>query len=170
MRDVVTKKHFPRYWPFVQGIHWSPVNSPHKGRWRGALMFSLICAWIYGLVNNGEAGDLRRHRAHSDVTVMWSLALALNSKLVSLISVNKIYPWITGWEPVLFEMGTCPTRVPLNSVYRQPDKYYCKKCFHHIAKLVSVGVLRGRSLGFRQLHIEHRNCELISIFASNILF
>ena len=23
-----------------------PVNSPHKGQWRGALMFSLISAWI----------------------------------------------------------------------------------------------------------------------------
>ena len=56
-----------RYWPFVQGIHRSPVNSPHKGQWRGALMFSLICAWITGWVNNGEAGDLRRHRAHYDV-------------------------------------------------------------------------------------------------------
>ena len=47
-----------------------PGNSPHKGQWRGALMFSLICAWIYGWVNNREAGDLRRHRAHNDVTVM----------------------------------------------------------------------------------------------------
>ena len=26
--------------------------------------------WINGWVNNGEAGDLRRHRAHHDVTVM----------------------------------------------------------------------------------------------------
>ena len=33
------RKHFPRYWPFVRGIHRSPVNSPHKGQWRGALMF-----------------------------------------------------------------------------------------------------------------------------------
>ena len=33
-------------------------------------MFSLICVWIYGWVNNGEAGDLRRYRAHYDVTVM----------------------------------------------------------------------------------------------------
>ena len=41
---VIKWKHFPRYWPFVRGIHWSPVNSPHKGPWRGALMFSLICA------------------------------------------------------------------------------------------------------------------------------
>ena len=48
----------------------APVNSPHKGQWRGALMFSLICAWINGLENNREAGDLRRHHAHYDVIVM----------------------------------------------------------------------------------------------------
>ena len=69
--DVIKWKHFPRYWPFVQGIHRWPVNSPHKSQWHGALMFSLICAWINGWVNNRDAGDLRRHRAHYDVTVMW---------------------------------------------------------------------------------------------------
>ena len=42
--DVIKWKHFPSYCPFVRGIHRSPVNSPHKGQWRGALMFSLICA------------------------------------------------------------------------------------------------------------------------------
>ena len=67
--DVIKWKHFPRYWPFVRGI---PVNSLHKGQWRGALMFSLICTRINGWVNNGEAGDLRRHRAHYDVIVMFS--------------------------------------------------------------------------------------------------
>ena len=41
--DVIKWRHFPRYWPFVRGIHLPPVNSPHKGQWRGALMFSLIC-------------------------------------------------------------------------------------------------------------------------------
>ena len=60
--DVIKWNHFPRHWPFVRGIHWSPVNSPHKGPWRGALILSLICAWINGWVNNHEAGDLRRHR------------------------------------------------------------------------------------------------------------
>ena len=35
---------FPRYWPFVRGMHRSPLNYPHKGQWRGALKFSLICA------------------------------------------------------------------------------------------------------------------------------
>ena len=48
----------------------SPVNSPHKGQWREALMFSLICAWTKCWVNNREAGDLRRHHAQYDVTVM----------------------------------------------------------------------------------------------------
>ena len=70
----VTKwKHFPRYWPFVRGIHRSPMNSPHKGQWRRALMFSLICVWINRRVNNHEAGDLRRYRAHYDVIVMISM-------------------------------------------------------------------------------------------------
>ena len=66
-------KHFPRYWPFVRGIHRSPVNSPHKGQWRGALMFSLISSWINSWPNTGEAGDVRRHRANHDVIVMISV-------------------------------------------------------------------------------------------------
>ena len=68
--DVIKWKHIPRYWPFVRGIHRSPVNSPHKGQWRGALKFSLICAWIIGWVYNREAGDFKRYRAHYHVTVM----------------------------------------------------------------------------------------------------
>ena len=68
--DVIKWKHFPRYWPFVREIHWSPVNSQHKGQWCRTLMFSLICARINCWVNNREAGDLRRHRAHYDVIVM----------------------------------------------------------------------------------------------------
>ena len=28
--DVIKWKHFPHYWPFVRGIHWSPVNTLHK--------------------------------------------------------------------------------------------------------------------------------------------
>ena len=92
-------KHFPRYWPFVRGIHQSPVNSPHKGQWRGALMFSLICVWINRWVNYGEAGDLRRHRAHYDVILMecayidsgqFCLATAITWKrLVLILSRNK---------------------------------------------------------------------------------
>ena len=82
--DVIKWKHFPGYWPFVQGIHQSPVNSPYKGQWRRALMFSLICTWINGWVNKRESGDLRCHHAHYDVSVMpWveqEFYLVLNKK------------------------------------------------------------------------------------------
>ena len=71
--DVIKWKHFPRNWPFVREIHRSPVNFPHKGQWRGALMFSLIYAWINDWVNNREAGDLRRQHGHYDVIVMVSI-------------------------------------------------------------------------------------------------
>ena len=80
--DVIKWKLFPRYSPFVRGIHRSPVNSPHKGQWRGTLMFSSICAWFNDWVNHGEAGDLRRYRAHYVVTVMlrlYEVALHLSS-------------------------------------------------------------------------------------------
>ena len=59
-------------------------NSPITGgQWRGALMFSLICAWIKDWVNNREAGDLKRHCAHYDVIVML---------------VREMYQNTQGWE------------------------------------------------------------------------
>ena len=54
----------------LRGIHRSPVNSPYKGQWRRALIFSLICVWINGWVNTREAGDLRCYCAHYEVRVM----------------------------------------------------------------------------------------------------
>ena len=97
--DVIKWKHFPRYWPFLRGIHRSLVNSLHKGQWRRALMFSLICAWMNGWVNNGEAGDLRRHRAHYDVIVMcmnWMSFLWLGyPKWKSAIKNNLKKEWET---------------------------------------------------------------------------
>ena len=67
---VIKWKDFPRDMPLVRRIHRSPVNCSHKSQWRRGLMFSLICAWIHGWVNNREASDLRRHCAHYDVIVM----------------------------------------------------------------------------------------------------
>ena len=82
--DVIKWKHFPRYWPFVRGIHRSTVNSPHKGQWRGALMFSLICTWINDCVINRKAGDLRRHCAHYYVTVMYMPIILLRRGLLTI--------------------------------------------------------------------------------------
>ena len=78
--------------PFVRWIHRSPVSSPHKGQWRGALIFSLICAWINGWVNNREAGELRRHRVHYDVIVMGTAVL---TEHVSIIVVFGMIVWIS---------------------------------------------------------------------------
>ena len=61
---------FPAYSILSSAVPLDCGNSLHKGQWRGALIFSLICARINGWVNIDEAGDLRRHRAHCDVTVM----------------------------------------------------------------------------------------------------
>ena len=70
IHDSILKwKHFLCYGPFVQGIQRSPADSPHKGQWCEALMFSLICARLNSCVHSCEAGDLRCHCAHYDVTV-----------------------------------------------------------------------------------------------------
>ena len=79
--DVIKWKHFPRYWPFV--------NSPHKGQWRGAFMFSFICAWTNGWENNRDAGDLRRHHAQYGVAVMDFSTLRWYNELKSFIVVDK---------------------------------------------------------------------------------
>ena len=68
--DVIKWKHFPRYWPFVQGIHRWPVNSRHKGPVTWSFGISFHLAWINGCVNNCEAGDSGRQRTHYDVIVM----------------------------------------------------------------------------------------------------
>ena len=115
--DVIKWKHFPRYWPFVRGIHRSPVNSQHKGQWRGALMFSLICVWINGWVNNREAGYLRRYRAHFDVIVINRCLHTKNDcfdihtwerTLYSSISYHWISPCIKGqlyWGKAIYGSG-----------------------------------------------------------------
>ena len=103
--DFIKWKYFPYYWPFERGIHRSPVNSPHKGQWRGALMFSLIIAWINGWVNNCEAGDLRRYRAHSDVTVM--------SKY--MLDTEMTYPLATAMK---CDVQQIEQRAPQNQLHR----------------------------------------------------
>ena len=69
-----------------------PVNSPHKGQWRGALMFSLICAWINNWVNNHEADDLRRRRGHYDVNVMRQQNDDVMETLSALLTVCEGIP------------------------------------------------------------------------------
>ena len=113
--DVIKRKHFPRNWPLVWGIHRSPVNSPHKGQWRGAFMFSLICVWIKDWVNNREAGDLRRYRIplwrHRNVTHWPTYSLPISHSFFpcthspshSLAHINTLaqhleYGFVSNWH------------------------------------------------------------------------
>ena len=86
-------KHFPRYWPFVPGILRSPGNSPHKGQWLGALIFSLICVWINGLSKQPwgwwfetPSRPLWRHR--NVVPTGWYLAVGSKPRSFKQIKKN----------------------------------------------------------------------------------
>ena len=106
-----------------------PVNSPHKGQWRGALMFSLICVWINGWVNNREAGDLRRNRAHCDVIVMYP---ARDYKILSIHTVRSINISVMVIGGTLYQI-VCERCVQeseiLNNIKLYPSldqQWYCK--------------------------------------------
>ena len=122
--DVIKWKHFPRYWPFVRGIHRSRVNSLHKGQLRAAFVFSLICAWInvwVGQDNNGGAGDLRRHRAYYDVIVMISWDVLVVNPFPQSVAymrqwIGSALVQIMAWRP----FGAKPLAQPMLG-YHQLD-------------------------------------------------
>ena len=102
-------ENFPRYWPFVRGIHRSPVDSPHKGQWRGASMFSFICAWPNGWANNMEHGTWTREVpccfswSHDDVikwrhfTRYWLFAWGIH-RWIPLTKASDAQLWCFLWS------------------------------------------------------------------------
>ena len=70
--------------------------SPHKDHWHWAKMFSKICVWTNGWANNRDAGDLRCHRTHFDVTVMKRLVCSLKLHFVLEANVQNCSCFITG--------------------------------------------------------------------------
>ena len=75
-------------WPsnVLANDHRSPVDSPHKRQWRGALMFFFSCAWTNTWVNNRDAGDTRRHCAHYSVTVMACHQVELRERMRLIVN------------------------------------------------------------------------------------
>ena len=124
--DVIKLKHFLHYLPFEWGIPQSPVNSPHKGQWRGALMFTLICVWTNDWVNNRYADDLSRHYAHYDVTVMG----LTGSILVTHISPASFTPLLgqSRLTIIRYESFACIMRCIINEISR----LYCVCRFNDI--------------------------------------
>ena len=87
-------------------------DSPQKGQWHGALMCSLIYAWTNNWAINRDAGDLRRHYTHYDVTVIicematiWSWGRRANyvNNMVAPCfhaSPERLWPWY--WPYMMF--------------------------------------------------------------------
>ena len=112
--DVIIWKHFPRYWLFVRGIHQSPAISPHKGQWRGALMFSWIYARINGWVNNREAGDMRRHQAHCDVIIITIAFCCISMSYHDFDTSIRLFIWSHKY----FSVCICiPTRLDIREMW-----------------------------------------------------
>ena len=99
--DVMKWKYVPRYWPFIRGIHRSLVNSPNrgKGQWRGALMFSSICAWPNGWVNNQDSDDFPRTKSVSTgkLCCIWATVLPhLNFPAAYMLNIQVSWAGLTG--------------------------------------------------------------------------
>ena len=86
------------------GLRWIPRTKASDAE---LLIFSLTCVWINGWVNNRETGDLRRHRAHYDVSV-----LSIHLFVVYTYSETGIT-----WTPILMRFK------------RHLIKFWCL-CFH----------------------------------------
>ena len=83
------------------------MNPPHKGQWRRALAFYLICAWINVWVNIRKAGDSRRHCPHYDVIVMESRDLSTHIPY-GRFTVTAAIAWFPPYrEIILTHIGEC---------------------------------------------------------------
>ena len=135
--------NFPRYWPFVPGIHQSPVNSPHKGQWRGAFIFSLICNRINSWVKKlwcwwfeTPSCPLWRHRYDCCILISTSLKFIPKSSVNYKTTVAEIMVWCRIGNKVLSD----PKATWLSSIciYVPHEFTYIKYIYLHIHKLPNL--------------------------------
>ena len=126
--DDIKWKHCPR------GHRWNHrANASDTELW--CFLWSLILfslTRINGWVNNREAGDLRRHRTHCDVTVMWSVNSKVcwwTKKLVKHLhmgNINSLWPNDAIWRHR--SARRCQARTWTN--VDLPSKAFTWKKFH----------------------------------------
>ena len=116
-----------------------PVNSPHKGPWRGALMFSLICVWINGWANNRKAGDLRRYRAHYDVIVM-------RQHTIRPMKYTRGY--------VVFKFGVVLSVI--RGVFLLNEKSYSTPCYAILYQFMLSFLTHHECMTFEMTYIDYR--------------
>ena len=119
----------------------SPVTGefPAQSQWRGALMFSLICAWINSWVNNGEAGDLRRPRAHYGVTAMPRVLSTFTNDPVLPHSCYRVGIKRSTTLPDIYTEFFFCDRIVISSVVRVTMIYHKHKQYVILLQHVSDG-------------------------------
>ena len=89
------------------GHRWIPLSKACDEELWCSVLF-LICAWMDGWVNSREAGDLRRHRAYNDVTVMETIAnIDVTWRMQQMYGCVFVPEWnlaklkLTHWVPII---------------------------------------------------------------------
>ena len=120
------------------------VTGPLWGefKWRRALMFSLICTWTNGWVHIRDAGELRRHHAHYDVTVMKYYEYTI-SRVTPVVLNRNISPYTS----------VCTTRVISRNRTALIHKIYFD--------IVSISAFRCRPI-YQPMSDRYR-CHIISL-------
>ena len=141
--DDIKWKHF-HLLALCEGNPSVIVISAYKVQWRGALMFSLICAWTSVSANHRDVGDLRRHRDHYDTTVVisnchspwWSCDMEIYSAFLSHLRNHRCvllkWPVIGNLNFLLLPNLTyCETNSRYTSNLRRPDKHVSSLQYSH---------------------------------------
>ena len=139
----------------------SPVigEFPAQSQWHRALMFSFICAWINGWVNNREAGDLRRHRAHYDVTVMgnglisWKQFPSTTIQMLAKLSFDTV-PFMD--KKIATNLSTCLT---VESYTKFCSDKYIKRICRVISKNYCDKYIKVYMRGKRNFHRLWATCH-----------
>ena len=85
-------------------------NPPLTGRFllqraSNVELWCFLCCWANGWVNSSKAGDLRRHGAHYDVTVMtWHLVRSRHLSRNQILGVDRSGLFYNNWQ-----QGLCIT-------------------------------------------------------------
>ena len=143
--DVIKRKHFLHYWPFVRGIH----RSLHKGQWRGALMFfylrliKRLSKHSRGWWFETPSRSLWRHRNY--IPVWWKLSISstmdvvifrMGPRKVKCLSIttsakcfhSAYFPAGTRRNNNVFTMSTRRRRRRVDVVKRLSLRHYCVMC------------------------------------------
>ena len=95
--EIMTRKYFPRYWPFVRGFHQWPMGFPHKGH--GFFSFDVRLGRL--LKNSRVSGDLRRYESHEaslychhDISRMYSPQYSIWQDSYSIVLASTKQPGV----------------------------------------------------------------------------